>query len=62
MNYVMGVSNTSDTTGNSPTTHKKRPSKVIVIKKDEITKPFQEISPITSPKRQETEVDSIPSD
>jgi hypothetical protein len=62
MNYVMGVSNTSDNTGNSPTTHKKRPNKVIVIKKDEIMKPFQEISPITSPKHQEIEVATIPSD
>jgi hypothetical protein len=62
MNYVMGVSSSSDPTGNSPTSHKKRPSKVIVIKKDEIMRPFQEISPITSPKREEKVVNSLPSD
>jgi hypothetical protein len=53
MSYVIGVSNASDAAGNSPTGHKKRPSKVIIIKKDEIMKPFQEISPITTPKRKE---------
>jgi hypothetical protein len=51
MSYVIGVSNASDAAGNSPIGHKKRPSKVIIIKKDEIMKPFQEISPITTPKR-----------
>ena len=61
MSYVMGVSNVSDGPGNSPTGHKKRPSKVIVIKKDEIMKPFQEISPITSPKREEKEGSALPS-
>jgi hypothetical protein len=40
MSYVIGVSNGSDTTGGSPVNHKRRPSKVIVIKKDEIMKPF----------------------
>lgn len=49
MSYVMGVSNSSEAVGNS-LSNKKRPSKVIVIKKEEIMKPFQEISPITSPK------------
>ena len=50
MSYVVGVSSEAAGAVQSSSSMKRRPSKVLVIKKDEIMRPSQEISPITSPK------------
>ena len=43
MSYVTGVNS------QSPETVKRRPGKIIVIKKDDIMQPKEEISPIAHP-------------